>query len=289
MLDEGADVGGALALDLVHGLDQLRVGQGPAQTPAGHAEALGQRADQGAGLGVGLEEPGQGARLGGLVDEVVVDLVGDDEDALAPGPFGQGGQALLGVVPARGVGGRAEDEDLDLGGPGPLQILHVQEEALFRGRGHEHGFAVGQEDHVRVAHPVGRGDEHLVAGIQQGHEEVVEHLLAAVGDDDVLLGGLGSVETAVGHGHGPAQSRDAGNRGVAGVPGVQGRLGGLDHVRGRGEVGLAHGQTDDLPSLGLELLGLGVDGQGGRGADARQSLGDVHGSDVLERCGFYPF
>jgi hypothetical protein len=43
--------------------------------------------------------------------------------------------------------------------------------------------------------------------------------------------------------------------------------GGLHYRRRRGEVGLAGTETNDIEALGLELLGLRVDGQSGRRRD----------------------
>ena len=40
----------------------------------------------------------------------------------------------------------------------------------------------GEQHHVRVAHPEGRRDDHLVARIERRHEGIVEHLLAAGAD-----------------------------------------------------------------------------------------------------------
>ena len=55
-----------------------------------------------------------------------------------------------------------------------------------RGGGQDHGHAVGERDRLRVRGPVRRGQQHLVARVEQGLERVVDRVLAAVGDDHLL-------------------------------------------------------------------------------------------------------
>ena len=45
--------------------------------------------------------------------------------------------------------------------------------------------AAGEQHDVGIAHPIGRRDDHLVAGIERRQQRVVEHLLAAGADDDL--------------------------------------------------------------------------------------------------------
>ena len=225
---------------------------------------------------MGLPGLGQGGGLCRGVDQPVVYLVGDDEDVFFARPGCDGFKLDLGVAAARGVGGRVEDEHPGLVRARRLQGVQGDKEVLVRCGGHEYGYTVRQLDHGRVADPVGGRDEHLVTLIEQGHEQVVEHLLAAVADDGVVARGSGSVETAIIGGHALAQLGNARHRGVAGEALVQGRLGRLADMPGRAEIGLAHGQTDDLPALRLQRLRLGVHGQGGRRLDPLQTVGNTH-------------
>ena len=128
-----------------------------------------------------------------------------------------------------------------------------------------------------VGRPVRRREQHLVAGVEQGGEGLLDGLLAAVGDED--LGG----------GHRVARSpagvlaaiaslqlgQAAGGR-VLVVAGVAAGLGGgLDDVgRGR-EVRFAGAEADDVLARRLEGLGLGVDGEGGRFGDGGYAVGDT--------------
>ena len=157
-----------------------------------------------------------------------------------------------------------------------FQAVHGGQVAFVGGGGYEYGNAFGQLDHGRVADPVGGRDEHFVAGVHQGHEQIVKHLLAAVGHDGVVAGGDGSVEFGVVPGHGGAQFRDARHGGVAGESLVQGRFGRFADVLWGAEVGLAHGQGNDLAPLVAQLLGLGVHRQGRRWLDPGQTIGNSH-------------
>ena len=50
------------------------------------------------------------------------------------------------------------------------------------------------------------------------------------------------------------------------------RLRGLEHERGRLEVGLADAEREDVDALGTELGGARGDGDGGRGLDDVEAL-----------------
>ena len=51
------------------------------------------------------------------------------------------------------------------------------------GGGHHDRHAVGELDRLGIGGPVRRGEQHLVAGVEQRLERVVDRVLAAVGDD----------------------------------------------------------------------------------------------------------
>jgi hypothetical protein len=106
-----------------------------------------------------------------------------------------------------------------------------------------------------VADPVGLGDDHLVAGLEQREREVEEGVLGAHADADVL--GLGEPAAhALGRlADGLLEGRDAGDGRVLGAARVDRALGGFEHVSRRIEVGLAHAEREDVDALGLEIHG----------------------------------
>ena len=128
--------------------------------------------------------------------------------------------------------------------------------------------AAGQLDRLGVGGPVRGGQQHLVAGVEQRGERLVDRLLAAVGHQDLVrLDLVAGVPCGLGDDRGLEVGQAAGRR-VAVVRRVGTRGGGgLDDVAGRREVGLAGAEPDHRAPLGLERLGLGVHGQRGRLGD----------------------
>ncbi len=128
--------------------------------------------------------------------------------------------------------------------------------------------AAGQPDRLGVRRPVRRGEQHLVARVQQRRERLVDGLLAAVRDEHLRRR----------HGQAAVAQRLVDDRllelgqparGRVAVVGRHraGRLGGSDDRGRRREVGLAGAEADDVLAGGLLGLGLGVDGE-------RRGLGD---------------
>ncbi len=102
----------------------------------------------------------------------------------------------------------------------------------------------------------------LVAGLERRHQRVVQHLLAAGADGD--LTGL-VVEPVLALELGADrlfQRRRAVDRGVARLAALHRCDRRLLDVEGRVEIGLAGAEADDVAPGGLELGGLGGDGNG---------------------------
>ena len=180
-----------------------------------------------------------------------------------------------------GLEGETNTQHLRARGQRRLELLDGGEVAAVLVGGHLDRDAAGEPDRLRVGRPVGRGQQRLVAGAQQGGEGLVERLLAAVGHEH--LGG-GDLQAGVAGGLGGDRLAELGQpagRGVLVVAGVTaGRLGRGDDVVGGGEVGLARAEPDHRPAGGLERLRLGVDSQRGGLGDPGDPAGDAfpHGS-----------
>ncbi len=69
-----------------------------------------------------------------------------------------------------------------------LELLDGDAEPVSGSGGQLDRDAVGELDRFGVRGPVGRGQQHLVARVEQGLERVVDRVLAAVGDEH-LVGG----------------------------------------------------------------------------------------------------
>jgi len=254
------------------------VGHGIAHAPAGHGEALGKAVDDGDAVRVLLPPDDDARRLVGLVDELVVDFIGDDEQAAIQRPFHDGVAFGHGITGARGVGRRVEDEYFGLRGQCGFELFHRHFEAL-RGRGLDRDrHAAVQVDHVGIAHPVRRGDEHFVAVIEQGGEQVVQGLLAAIAGDGTVRRDVDAVRALKVTGDGFPQGRDAGHGGVAGKALVDSLFRGVADMGGGGEIRFADCQAGHVDALRFELEGLGVDGQGGGRLYVGHSFGELHGT-----------
>ena len=161
------------------------------------------------------------------------------------------------------------------GGAGGLELLDGDLVLLVGAGEHLDGHAVGQRDRLGVRRPVRRGQQHLVAGVHDRLEGLIDGLLAAVRDHDL---GCVDLEPRIAQrlrGDRLAQHRKPDGGGVAVVRRVVQRLGcGIhDELRCR-EVGLARRVADDRPAGGLEGLRLGVDLEGRRFGDRGELAGE---------------
>ena len=84
-------------------------------------------------------------------------------------------------------------------------------------------------------------------------------------------------------GDGGFQFRGAPHRGIAGKALPDGPDGGLpDIVRGV-EIGLPYPEVDYIDPLGLELIGLGIQGQGGRRGNLADTACKLHGDSFVDK------
>ena len=146
LLEGGRRAHGEEVVDLFDPVRDLRRGDGVPQPPAGDGVGLGQRR---AGDGP-LPHSRKGGEVDvpvGGVDDVLIDLVGDDIGVVFLRQGGDDLQLHPGEDPAAGVGGVAENQGLGPLTEGVLQDLWV--EAEVRGRqGHVDGLRAA-EDGVR--------------------------------------------------------------------------------------------------------------------------------------------
>ena len=249
-------------------LDHVLRTDHPADAPPGHGIGLGHAVDDDAAVGEVRQGNRQRRELGVPVGEVLVDLVRDHPQPLVQEPPPDRLDLLCGVHRSGRVGRRAEQECAGPVGAGGLELLRGHLVALSLVREHLDGYSAGQSDRLRVGRPVRRREQHLVPGIEDGREGLVDRLFAPVRDEH--LGRLHVVPgVAAGLvGDGLLELGEPSGRRVAVVAGVAAGLDGRLHdVVGGGEVRLAGPEADDRAAGGLEGFGLGVDGE-------RRGLGD---------------
>ncbi len=153
-LGDGAGVGGRVALDLGHAVDDLGRPGGEADPPARHGVGLGHAVDDDGLFPDVLAERGEARELEVVVDEAGVDLVGDDVDVLALDDFRERQELVLGVGAAGRIGGVVEDDRLRRRRDRGLERLGRQQEAVLLASRDDDGLALGQGDALGVGHPV---------------------------------------------------------------------------------------------------------------------------------------
>ena len=180
-LGDVVDVRSGVRLEVGRGGDDVGGPDHPAHAPAGHRIGLRDAVDDNAALGQ-LGHPGDdGRELDVAVHEQLVDLVGDDPEVVVGCPAPDGVDLLAPVDGAGRVLRRREEQDLRARRARRFQLLDGGAEAggLVGLDGHRE--AAGEADGLGIRHPVRRREQHLVAGIEEGGEGVVERLLGAVG------------------------------------------------------------------------------------------------------------
>ena len=202
--------------------------------------------------------------LGFAVDQVLVDLVAKDPDAMLDSPAANRFDLFLAIHRTGWVRRRHEHERLGVLGPSFFELLDADlETGLGRRRQFDRRCAC-EADRLGVRGPVRSGQQHLVARVQQRSEGVIHRLLAAVGDND-LIGGDGVARVAHGLvGDGLAKRWLARCwRVLVARRILAGGDRSLDDVSRSWEVGFASTEADDRLPFGLQRLGFGADGEGG--------------------------
>ena len=229
-----------MRLEVGGGRSQVGRSDQPAHPPACHRIGLGDAVHHDAPLGHAGAEHRQRPGLGVVVDEVLVDLVGQHPQPVLLDPGADGPDLVGGVDRPGRVGRRDEEQHLGLRGASSLELLDGDLVVVGLVGDHRDRDAAGELDRLGVRRPVRRRDDHLVAGVEHRGERLVDGLLPAVGDDD--LAGLHGVPAVAQRlvGDRLLELGQAAGRGVAVVLRVAAGLNsGLDDVVGSREVGLA--------------------------------------------------
>lgn len=152
-----------------------------------------------------------------LEDEVLVDLVGDDQEIVLAGEAGDLGELLVGQDGAGGVVRSVEQDQAGVVGDGVAQFVQVEAVGAglrVRAQGHRDAAAACQRDTGGVGVVVGLQGDDLVARFQQCQQRGREGFGGARGDQDLGVGVVGeaavAVEALLVGGDGGAQLGDAG-------------------------------------------------------------------------------
>ena len=242
---EGAVV--EVALEPRERVDQLLVADHEADAPAGHVVGLREREElDGDIFGAGnLKDAG---RLVAVEGDVGVGEVLDEPEAVLAGERDEAREerqldALCGRV-------RREVDDERLGARRHARddLFKLREKAFLVVDGNADDVRAGDDRAVNVDGVAGVGNEHGVARVEDGETEVGDALFGADGDDGLGVGvEIDVVARLVPVADGLAQARNAAGDRVAVRRGLPDRLNQLvDDVGGRGAVGIAHAEVDDV-------------------------------------------
>ena len=267
-----ARAAGVLSLQLVQSLDNPLGSGHPSQAPACHGVGLGGTV----GDDHALPHPrklGQAVVLAHIVD-VLVNLVGKHEEVvMAHHHARQSLQLVLAVDAPRGVARRADDEQLGLLGDGVLQLLRSHLEIAFDARADNDRLSTRELHHLRIAHPVGSGDDNLVSGVDQSQYGIAHPLLAARSHDNLGRSILQPVLTLQLVSDGLAEDEITWNGRIFGEVVVDGLLASLLDVVGGIEVGFANTHVDHVDTLSTHLVASLRHGQRGRRSQPVESIG----------------
>ena len=186
LLQGGRRANGQKIMHLFRAVNDLRWGDDVPQAPAGDGIGLGEgRAGNGP-----LPHSRQRGKIGMSVrgiDDVLIDLVGDDIHIVLGGQRRNGLQLFTGKDLAAGIGGIAEHQCLGVLAEGVLQYIGIKPKIRRRQR-HIDGLRAGK-DGIRAVVLIERGENHnLVAGIGHGHHSGHHGFRAAAGGDNLAVG-----------------------------------------------------------------------------------------------------
>jgi hypothetical protein len=134
-----------------------------------------------------------------VVEDLVVDLVGVDDQAVTPRDVREAAQHLLVVDRARGVVRVDDDERLGAVGDLALDVREVRHPVRLLVAAVVHGRAAGEGDRGRPQRVVRGGDEDFVAVVEQRLHRHLDQLGDAVAQVDVLDGELDALRLVVLH------------------------------------------------------------------------------------------
>ena len=189
---------------------------------------------------------------------------------------------------AAGVSRGIDHQQSAAGGDLLLQQVEVKAEAFLRFGGNDPGACPGQGGHLGIAQPVRRRQQHFVAGIEQHLEQVVDGLLATVGDQHLLRPGWNSVFDAEFVGQSSTKIGVPRGGAVAGEAGSQSMLSCFNDEWWRRKVRFTGTEAADVLAAVAQCFGLGADLQRQRRFEGDSPVGKFwrarHRQRTSPRC-----
>ena len=186
------------------------------------------------------------------------------------------------------IGGRVEYDGLGLGRDKALDRVCRDAEVLGFLGFEINDLAAGVLDDVFEADPVGDGQDDFIAVVDEDLHGIEEGMLLAGGEDGFVDGVVGAKVVGMAVDDGFADVRDAGDNGIAGEVGLDGRYGRVLDMAGRGKMRFAGAEIDQVDAFGAELGGFSGDRHGGGDFNAADAVGedlrrtgDCHGPSIF--------
>ena len=274
-LGEAADIAGALALQGGSGLDH-RGGSGQIpQPPTRHGPSLGEAVDREAALAQIVGHCSEAVVNLTLGQKIFIDLIAHHQHpGMTTEQLSQGLQLSEAGDPPGGIPRSVEHQQPGSGRDGVFQLGDIQPKTTGCTRGNDHACGPRKGRHLGVAKPVGGWDQHLITGVEQHLEQVVDRLLAAIGDHHLIGARWTAVFPRQLFGDGLPQLRVTGSRAVTGDAVGEGLPCRLRDELGGVEVGFASTETADVATIVLQSLGLGTDLKCQRRLQGNSPLGE---------------
>ena len=274
-LADGGDARGHLALHVHHRLDQALRPAGEADAPAGHGVGLGNAGDGQRAVAQLRCHLGDRRMLEAVEQQMLVHVVGHDPDMrMLDHHVGDGAQLIAGDRGAGRVVRAVQHQPFGFFRNSGVDVLGPGLETVILRAGNKHRYAAHQFRHQRIGGPVWRRDNHLVARVHGGHQRVVDALLAAVGDADLVEAEIQvriALELALDR---FLQDLHAVLRRILRVPAQRRLVRGLDRMRRGIEIRLADRQRDHILAFGPQRAGLDGHLYGSRDRHPVQALGE---------------
>jgi hypothetical protein len=213
-----------------------------------------------------------------LVQDLRVDLVGEDGDAVPHRGVGDRAEARLGDDSARRVVWVVEDDELRLRGHLGDQLVDVERVSLLLEEPHRHRHPADEADHRLVDRKAGVRVENLVAGVDEREDQVEHDGLPARGHHHHLRRGLHAAPRGRVLGDRLPQLGEPRRGAVVGGPAPERLDGRIADVRGGVEVRLADLEVDDAAALRLEGPRADQDFERGLRPEPRQAFRELHRS-----------
>ena len=172
-----------MRLQIRGGLDDILRTDHPPHAPTRHRIGLRNTIQNDATLGERRNEHRHGCRLRIVIEQVFVDLVGDDPHAVFVCPLANRLHLCRCVDRTGWVRRRAEQQHLRLRSARCFELFN-RDEVILRFIGDDFDrITTGEADALRICRPVRRRQQDVVARINDAGECLVHRLLATVRDE----------------------------------------------------------------------------------------------------------